>query len=59
MKKLAFGVYVAAALFGLFGAIVLHHAPLDARQLTDGYGVSEAASSVNYVAATASTETSK
>jgi hypothetical protein len=43
MKKLAVGVYVAVALFGLFGALVLHRAPLDARQLNDGYGVNDTA----------------
>jgi len=59
MKKLAFGVYVVAALFGLFGAIVLRNAPLDARQLSDGYGVGEATTAVNYVAVTASVETTK
>jgi hypothetical protein len=51
MKKLALGVYVAVALFGLLGALVLHNAPLDARQLTDGYGVSEGATAGNFSAA--------
>jgi hypothetical protein len=52
MKKLAVGVYVAVALFGLFGAIVLHNAP-DARQLTDGYGVSDRATAGSDTAAAA------
>jgi hypothetical protein len=41
MKKLAVGFYMAVALLGLFGVIVLYNAPLDARQLVDGYGVSD------------------
>jgi len=58
MKKLAVGVYVAVALFGLFGAIVLHNAP-DARQLTDGYGVSDRSAVGNDPAAAALAETAR
>jgi hypothetical protein len=39
MKKLAVTVWVTVALFGLFGVVIFHSAPLNTRQLSDGYGV--------------------
>jgi hypothetical protein len=59
MKKLAVGLYVTVALFGLFGAVVFFSVPPDARQLTDGYGVSEMGLAANGAAAIASVQTAK
>jgi len=59
MKKLAVGLYVAVALFGLFGAIVIYNAPLDTQQLTDGYGVSDTRIAGNDASATAAVQVPK
>jgi hypothetical protein len=59
MKKLAFGLYVTVALFGLFGAIVLYNAPLDSQKLIDGYGVGTATTTDDNAAATAAVQLAK